>query len=65
MYVRNEQFLYRHGEYFCRNEIWRDVADRLSGNTLCAELMKTNCALVKNMPQGIEVIEVDSEGRSI
>lgn len=50
VYARDESFI-RHGDrWFRRNEIWRDVIDRRSGDRLRAELVKTNCALVTYEP---------------
>lgn len=59
VHARHEQFLKKGGEYFRRNEIWRDVIDRRTGNVVGEELMKKNCALVKYMPENVDVIDLD------
>lgn len=59
VFARNEQFLKKNGEHFRRNEIWRERIDRRTGNRIGEELVKRNCALVKYMPQGVEVIDLD------
>lgn len=46
----NEEFLEYDGQFFRRNEIWRDVIDRRTGNIVGSELLKKNCALVKYLP---------------
>ncbi|MGH3414634.1 MAG: hypothetical protein ACRDPH_16275 [Marmoricola sp.] len=43
---------------FRRNEIWRDVIDRRTGNSLGKELLKRNCALVTYEPTGVGVRDV-------
>jgi len=56
--AREEQFL-RYGEdYYRRNEIWRTVVDRRTGNRVGEELVKRNCALVKHVPTGVQVYDV-------
>lgn len=50
VYAQNERFVCHQGDWFRRNEIWRDVIDRRTGNTIRAELVRTNCALVKYIP---------------
>lgn len=50
VYALNEEFLEHAGEHFRRNEIWRNVIDRRTGNKIKAELLKENCALVKYEP---------------
>ena len=58
VFARDEQFL-RYGEqYYRRNEIWRTVIDRRTGNAVREELMKQNCALVKYVPTGVDVVDV-------
>jgi vancomycin resistance protein VanW len=57
--ARAEQFLRRDGQVFRRNEIWRRVIDRRSGNQVGEELVKSNCALVVYEPgPGVDVIDV-------
>jgi vancomycin resistance protein VanW len=50
VYAKDERFFSWHGDWFRRNEIWRDVIDRRSGAVLRAERVKRNCALVKYVP---------------
>ncbi|WP_203568762.1 VanW family protein [Aestuariimicrobium ganziense] len=59
--ARDEQFLHKGGEYFRRNEIWRDLVDRRTGQRVGDELVKRNCALVKYLPTGVEVIDLDAQ----
>jgi vancomycin resistance protein VanW len=58
VFARKEQFLKYGGQYFRRNEIWRRVVDKRSGNAIGEELMKRNCALVKYLPTDVEIVEV-------
>lgn len=58
VHERNAGFLHRGEEYFRRNEIWRNVIDRRTGNVVGEELLKQNCALVKYLPEGVEIREV-------
>jgi len=50
VYATDEDFVRRGDDWFRRNEIWRDVIDRRSGNRVRSELIKKNCALVKYVP---------------
>jgi vancomycin resistance protein VanW len=61
VFARDEQFLRYGEEYYRRNEIWRTVIDRRTGNAVREELMKRNCALVKYVPTGVDVVDVRSE----
>ena len=54
VYARDERFIHRDDRWYRRNEIWRDVIDRRTGNRVRAELMKKNCALVSYVPAGVE-----------
>ena len=57
--ARAEQFLRRDGQVFRRNQIWRRVIDRRSGEQVGDELVKSNCALVVYEPgPGVDVIDV-------
>lgn len=47
VHARDERFERRGPDTFRRNEIWRDVIDRRTGNRVDEELLKRNCALVK------------------
>ena len=60
VYARDEQFLRHDGEHFRRNEIWRTVIDKRTGDPLREELVKRNCAKVMYLPQGVPVVEVPS-----
>ena len=62
--ARDEEFLKKGDEYLRRNEIWRDVVDRRPGNTIGDELMKRNCALVKYLPQGVDIVGLDAPSDS-
>ncbi|WP_307807656.1 VanW family protein [Nocardioides xinjiangensis] len=58
--ARGEQFLRRDGRVFRRNQVWRRVLDRRSGEQVGEELVRTNCALVVYEPgPGVDVIDVD------
>ncbi|QGN34681.1 VanW family protein [Microlunatus sp. Gsoil 973] len=54
VYARNEDFIEREGDWFRRNQIWRDVIDRRTGDRVRSELIKKNCALVKYVPDGVD-----------
>ena len=56
--ARDEQFLRHQGRVFRRNEIWRTVVDRRSGDVVDEELVKQNCALLTYVPHGVEVLDV-------
>ncbi|WP_307861789.1 VanW family protein [Nocardioides sp. SYSU D00065] len=57
--ARDEQFLRRDGQVFRRNQIWRRVTDRTTGEEVGEELVRRNCALVVYEPgPGVEVIDV-------
>lgn len=60
VYAKHEQFLRRDGEHFRRNEIWRSLIDRRTGNVVGEELVKRNCALVKYLPVGVDIIDLDA-----
>ncbi|GAA3641935.1 VanW family protein [Microlunatus ginsengisoli] len=51
VYARHESFFARDDRWFRRNEIWRDLIDRRTGNTVRSELVKKNCALVAYVPE--------------
>lgn len=59
VFARGEFFLRAGTEYFRRNEIWRTVIDRRTGSTVTDELIRENVALVKYVPTGVEVIDID------
>jgi vancomycin resistance protein VanW len=58
VYARDEQFLRYGGQHFRRNEIWRTVIDKRTGNPVRDELLKQNCAKVMYLPQGVPVVDV-------
>lgn len=53
VYAKDERFVRRGDDWYRRNEIWRDVIDRRTGNRIRSELIKKNCALVKYVPEGV------------
>ena len=58
--VRGEQFLRREGRVFRRNQIWRRVVDRRSGEQVGEEQVRSNCALVVYEPgPGVDVIDLE------
>ncbi|MEL4359266.1 MULTISPECIES: VanW family protein [unclassified Luteococcus] len=59
VHARNEEFLTKGGEFFRRNEIWRDVIDRRTGNRTGDQLVKRNCAQVMYLPEGVDIIQLD------
>jgi vancomycin resistance protein VanW len=65
--ARGEEFVrLRHrGEdrVWRRNEIWRSLVDRRTGDVVGEELVKRNCALVKYPPPEHLVIDLDQDGR--
>jgi vancomycin resistance protein VanW len=61
VYARDEQFLRHRGEHFRRNEIWRTVVDKRTGDPLREELVKRNCAKVMYLPQGVPVLDVPEQ----
>ena len=57
--ARDEQFLRRGDQVFRRNQIWRRVIERRTGEQVGEELLKANCALVVYEPgPDVEVIAV-------
>ena len=56
--ARGEQFLRRDGRVYRRNQVWRRVLDRRTGDEVGEELVRTNCALVVYEP-GPEVEVID------
>jgi vancomycin resistance protein VanW len=50
VHARDEEFVRRGDDWFRRNEIWRDVIDRRTGDRVRAERLKRNEALVKYVP---------------
>jgi vancomycin resistance protein VanW len=58
VYAASEAFFRIGDEVFRRNEIWRSVVDRRTGNRVGEELVKKNCALVKYAPTHVEIAEL-------
>ncbi|GAB4005752.1 VanW family protein [Nocardioides ultimimeridianus] len=56
--ARDEAFLRHEGRVYRRNEIWRTVISRRTGNTVGEELLKTNCAEVRYLPAEELIIDV-------
>lgn len=54
--ARDEVFLRHQGRIFRRNEIWRRVIDKRTGQQTGEELLKKNCALVIYEPAADRVI---------
>lgn len=63
VFARDEQFLRHEGAHYRRNEIWRTVLDRRTGDPVGQELVKRNCARVKYLPTGVEIIDVSAVDR--
>ncbi|MDX6374369.1 MAG: vancomycin resistance protein VanW [Nocardioidaceae bacterium] len=67
--ARGEEFIrLRHKgdeRVWRRNEIWRNVIDRRTGDTVGEELLKRNCAVVKYPPPEHLVIDLDEDGRPV
>lgn len=57
VFAKEEQFIKSGDDFFRRNEIWRRVIDRRTGNQVGEELLKKNCALVKYEPRDVDVID--------
>jgi len=60
VFARDEQFVRYGADTYRRNEIWRRVVDRRTGNPVREELVKRNCALVKYVPTGVTVLDAGS-----
>ncbi len=59
VFARDEQFLRHDGRVFRRNEIWRSLISRRTGRIEGEELVKQNCALVKYLPEGVEILDIE------
>ncbi len=56
--ARDEMFLLHGDDVFRRNEIWRVLVDRRTGNRVHEEMVKANCALVTyEIPDGVPVYD--------
>jgi vancomycin resistance protein VanW len=60
VYAENERFYRLGGEHFRANQIWRSVIDRRTGNRVGEQLVRSNCALVKYLPRGVEIHQLSS-----
>lgn len=58
VHAHDEKFLRFEGQVFRKNEIWRSVIDRRTGDLVDEELLKRTCALVKYLPPESEIIDV-------
>ncbi|WP_237706751.1 VanW family protein [Kribbella flavida] len=58
VFARGERFLRAGAQYFRRNEIWRTVIDRRTGEVVGEELIRENVALVKYVPENVRVVDV-------
>jgi vancomycin resistance protein VanW len=58
--ARNEEFLRVDGRVWRRNEIWRTLVDRRTGNVVGEELVKRNCAVVMYPPPEHRVRDLDN-----
>jgi vancomycin resistance protein VanW len=58
VFAQGERFLRAGTDHFRRNEIWRTVIDRRTGRTTAEELVRENVALVKYVPTGVAVYDV-------
>jgi vancomycin resistance protein VanW len=58
VYGAHERFFHAHGQYFRANELRRSVFAMETGNRLVDELVRENCALVKYLPTGGDIIEL-------
>ncbi len=56
--ARDEEFLRVEGRVYRRNEIWRSVIDKRTGDVVAEELVKRNHALVKYAPPEDRIREV-------
>jgi vancomycin resistance protein VanW len=56
--ARDEAFLRYQGRVYRRNEIWRTVIDKRTGDVVGEELLKRNCALVTYLPPEDRIVEV-------
>jgi vancomycin resistance protein VanW len=63
--AREEEFLRVDGRVWRRNEIWRSLVDRRTGDVVGEELLKRNCAVVKYPPPEHLVVDLDEEGRPV
>lgn len=58
VYAASERFFHARGEYFRTNQLRRRVIDKATGNLIGDELVRENCALVKYLPTGVDIVEL-------
>jgi vancomycin resistance protein VanW len=58
VHARDEAFLRHQGRVFRKNEIWRTVISRRTGDQVGEELLKRNCALVTYLPPEDRIVDV-------
>jgi vancomycin resistance protein VanW len=63
--ARDEEFLRVGDRVWRRNEIWRSLVDRRTGDVVGEELVKRNCAVVKYPPPEHLVVDLDQDGRPL
>jgi vancomycin resistance protein VanW len=60
VFARDERFFRYAGRHFRRNQIWRTVIDRRTGDAVGEELIRENVALVKYIPTDVVVIDLEA-----
>jgi vancomycin resistance protein VanW len=60
--ARDEDFVRVGARTWRRNEIWRTLIDRRTGDTVGEELLKRNCAVVKYPPPEHLVTDLSEDG---
>ena len=65
VYGDDEHFYAFDGEIFRANQIRRTVIDRRTGATTGDELLRRNCALVKYLPEGVEIEDLGATVREV
>ena len=63
--ARAEEFVRVGERTWRRNEIWRSLVDRRTGNVVGEELVKRNCAIVKYPPPEHLVVDLDEDGHRV
>ena len=58
VHARDEVFLRHQGRVFRKNEIWRTVISRRTGDRMGEELLKRNCALVTYLPPEEMIVDI-------
>jgi vancomycin resistance protein VanW len=61
--ARDEEFVRYHGRVYRRNEIWRSLVSKQTGDTIGEELLKRNCAVVKYEPDEALIVDLDPAPR--